>query len=668
MTSPTAQGYGVKLNNQLFRVARSDETPARTYTQEALAGRQQQSNLPGRHLLDVGDSEIRDDLTGGEGLDRYPRQNPLMGSDLDITRYWSSTNMDFRRPKPGHPSGWTLSPKPGAWATVAAPIRQIISTIDELMVAAGDIVSVYSDPEDVGEVWTQDLGDPISMLATSDSGEAVALLDNGELWHRPMGIDEFFEIDHVDAPEDVIGVWVVKDRIVIYQRDLASAEAGKLAELSLAVGGTPTTPTYTPTVTVFDTFHAELRFVSDCGTVIMAGTSDGYLRSYVPRADTAGSPPLLTITGRTHIEGERPYALAHRSGRVIVLTEILGAIRLHTGTLLDERFNFVVGELQLRRTWEIPIPEVESPTWQFYDRISISDDNAWWMIDDVAGLHIWRYDLVSTGVHNHHTMLHFGGSNIVAWRGAYALHHGNLDVMVESEEFPEEGNVILPVISLGMNTEVAWQAIHSQVDDLVFSGGLQVQIMAAFDVPDVIFDPDNQQWQQILAATGPQQARRRTSLDVSSHTIAIMVKIRAVPPGFHAPKVRQIGIVGVSVERNWVVEVPISISDQAEVPYRQPLTVPGWGDSIHRTLMQMSGQPADITLFDPPVRVVGILNRVLEPTAYVTDRGSQGVRCIVEVLGKRIGLDTSSEDVADEASGLGLMGVMLLGVGQSGID
>jgi hypothetical protein len=110
----------------------------------------------------------------------------------------------------------------------------------------------------------------------------------------------------------------------------------------------------------------------------------------------------------------------------------------------------------------------------------------------------------------------------------------------------------------------------------------------------------------------------------------------------------------------------VNVSDMVEAPHRMPLRVGGLGDRTHSKLVNLQGTSTTLTLFDPPITLQGIVDTIMEPTHYVTSRGSQGRRCVVRFLGNLLG--TTVESAAPQGTqgmGIGGMGITTMGIGET---
>jgi hypothetical protein len=131
------------------------------------------------------------------------------------------------------------------------------------------------------------------------------------------------------------------------------------------------------------------------------------------------------------------------------------------------------------------------------------------------------------------------------------------------------------------------------------------------------------------------------------------------------PEILRFGLRGLPKHRDWIVELPINVSDQIEVPGRLPYRIDGWGDIIHSGLLDMQGNHLQLEVLDPPLSFSGIIDNIVEPVEYIGERGSAGRVCLVQFRGTRV---TSGETnpTGDAGVGLGLVGVSTLGIGQTG--
>ena len=116
-----------------------------------------------------------------------------------------------------------------------------------------------------------------------------------------------------------------------------------------------------------------------------------------------------------------------------------------------------------------------------------------------------------------------------------------------------------------------------------------------------------------------------------------------------------------------MVDLPINISDLIEVPGRQPTRIPGWGNTIHKALLDRVGDHIELEIYNPPLILRGVVDNLLEPTPWISPRGSAGQRCILQFRGNRVTEGGSQSAITGNSlTGMGLMGISTTGIGNAG--
>jgi hypothetical protein len=185
--------------------------------------------------------------------------------------------------------------------------------------------------------------------------------------------------------------------------------------------------------------------------------------------------------------------------------------------------------------------------------------------------------------------------------------------------------------------------------------------------PDATNDPDDPSWVLIRRLTSDQQSGLEVPMvNLTSRTLAMMIKLKASLDNTVTPQLTRLAIRGMPKHRDWMVELPINVSDLIEVPGRQPVRIPGWGDRIHTALLDLQGKHLELEVFDPPLLFRGIVSGMLEPTIWISPRGSSSARCILEFRGNRI-IGESGDVLTGEGTGVGLTGVTTTGIGEAGV-
>jgi hypothetical protein len=660
-TRPRGLGYGARLGTAWYRLAVHPDAPLTIQTRDQLAERSADGTNAFENMLKTGFAWVRGDFTGGEGLDRYPRTPP---HPLDDTRYFLSENLDLRRPGAGRPYSITLSRRHEPWYTAPSTITEVRATVDKLYVAYEDEIRGFLDDGDPSPDTLFAFPAAVVSFDVSDSDEGIALLTNGELWHKPIGTDTWTEITAgAGVLDDITGVWIVKGRVILAQRDPASAVAGKLVDLALGVTGTPAVPTYSVTPFTVDTFAADVLAVEDSGMCVLAITTDRMIRSYVPRSDAAADPPVLALQSLTPMpRGEQPIAVAHSSSKLLILTAHENVLRAYAAVQHDELTNFVIGDLTELRTWE----SVQIPTNPMQRLVMATRDEFRWLVTtEGEGTDLWRYDLVTTGLHNHVHVDDDHMEGLVVWQERDYTYDLHTDQLSRTSVFYEaSGYLITPLINFNLNTDINWTELSIQAFDLIAGGGAQVLIYISSD-DAALLDPDHESWRLALSLTSPTIDAQLVPLAGERWPkLALKLELRSWPDGAGSPRVTQVGVRGIPAAQEVVVQLPMSVADQVEAPGRMPVRIPGWGDELFDELLELRGHALDLFLVEPPLRIRGVVTQVAQPVTYISHRGSPGRLCMVEILGDVLAEDASQLGLGEPDLGVALLGVSLLGVGE----
>jgi hypothetical protein len=670
------------------------------YTRDSIAPRQADSSNVYENTLDLGFEFSRQDLSGGEGLDFFPRPFNRQEQELDATRFYRSMNLELRRPLPGEEYLTRLALNADTWgstAAVGAPVHAI-----------GGHVAMYWFFNDTTQVTH-------SRAVNASTGLGVSTqLAGGTSTQREIvmaairGIDTCaflrrdFEIRvrlHDDGPtdfvavpngagetDDIRGLWGVKDRFIVWRRDAALSGPGTLEEMDLGESGAAGSPTFAATFVTIDSMEAPVLHVGDGGTAILACTADGYIRSYVPAQQSADASDIfLELRGRTRMpDGEIPIATHELQGTVLILTEQStdtadeATYRLYRAELLDERFDFVLGQLQLLRTW-MDVKEMdgtigdkvsEAPhVWTFQStrdtiQFRIYSDEPVGFFEETTDQYV--YDVVTTGLHRYVQDLNAndlsgtsGVRSFLLWRDYEWWLPDDLlletrirrtSLIDNTEEYTkastDKGWLITPMINFGVNAELNWIEVNLQGQNFVNTGD-RIEVFVSTDA-DALNDVEHSSWQSVAVLQSDTDGDREFPLDgIRSHQLTMKVELTA---GLEtsSPELIRFGIRAFPGQRDFIAEIPVNISDYIDVPGRMPVHLPGWGDEVHRHLMNQSGQGMDLEVFDPPVTIRGIVDVIAAPVTYVAERGSAGRYCTVRFRGNRIADQTIVVGVAHE--------------------
>ena len=222
--------------------------------------------------------------------------------------------------------------------------------------------------------------------------------------------------------------------------------------------------------------------------------------------------------------------------------------------------------------------------------------------------------------------------------------------------------MIFPNITFGLNTPITWLSTVVEAHNLADQGA-QVELWRS-SKPQAILDWQDPSWVLVQRISSQGGSNVEIPLvNLQSRTLALQLRMKSSDAQSKSPAVTRIAIRGIPSHRDFIMQIPVNISDTVSVPGRTPSVVPGLGYSLHSEILSLVGDSVEAALIDPPVLFRGIVNNVSEPVQYLSERGSVTRYCMVELRGTRL---TSTEvATGDDGLGLGLLGVATLGIGQS---
>ena len=671
---PKAEGYNIKVGPTWFRTVAAPDNEIIIGTRDSLAQRVDQTALPTRAVLDIGYAWARTDLSGGEGLDWDPREIALERNeiDLDRIRFWDSANIQTERPETqGEQYKLELARVfQDSKFVVPNPIDMTVSNLN-IYVAGDDQVLIFSSWTDGTPFSATGLpeGDNIIAIAAAPNDTVMTTHESGDIFVKPSTVT-IFEIayNHLQpAKPEAKGIWYLQGRFIA--STFEAPDASELIEL-VWDGSAGDWTTIAPLT--IDTADAEFWSVVESGPAIVAACNDGTVRSYTP--DSSGATPTMVLIPRSRTtmpEGESPILLGSNAGVLVIMTtadheqEDRQELRLYKAEVLDERFDFVVGQLQLKREWRAAEHEGLVTRNMTNTRDSIfffvkEENNEQQAVDES----LWRLDVVTQGLTRVAVTENVNLNGLVIFNqfiGGIDF-NSNLVLVSDPDLHQIEGYVIFPNITFGLNTPITWIATIVEAFDLVDSGG-QIELFFS-DNPQAILDPNHPTWvlTQRLSSQGASNLEVPFA-NLRSRTLSLQLRIKASTALSISPKVTRIALRGIPAHRDLVMLVPFNVSDYVSAPGRRPIRIPGLGNSLHDQVLSLVGSSVEALVIDPPMGFRGIINNVSEPVELVTSRGSVTRYVTVEFRGQR--LTQTVPPTGDSGMGLGLMGIAIIGIGQS---
>jgi hypothetical protein len=665
---PKAEGYNIRIGQTWLRTVVAEGGP-RLGTRDSLAPRTDDSGSIYDNVLDIGYAWGRTDLSGGEGLDWDPREIALNqnAAALDILRFYDSNGIDTRRPDTaGGQYSIRLGRASVVWGGTVVDPRDMTTSDSFVFIADGVDVSWYDSWTNLVPIGSAALPAGVIAIAAAPNGTVMATCEDGNAYIMPNA-DGTFVIAYTDnqqAKYAAQGVWYVNGRFMLSAWDNLSSS--QLWEISF--DGTSWEPTDGAEI---DTASSPFYSVVESGPAIVAACGDGTVRTYTPTTDD----PDLVLLPRSRFtvpEGETPIMLGANAGVLLIFTtsDRLEAdreeLRIYQAEVLDARFNFVVGQLQLKREW---LGSEHEPL-VTRNMANTRDDIYFFVKEERKGIlyeSLWRFDVVTGGMNRVSATEDVNFNGIIIFNNKTAgIDFANANITLgDDTQHQIFGYMIFPNITFGLNTDISWLTTIVEAHGLQDQGA-QIELWRSTD-PTGILDPFHPSWVLIQRISSP----GGTSIEIplvatKSRTISLQLRMAAGNALSESPKVTRIAIRGIPAHRDFIMQIPINISDYVSVPHRKPTRVPGLGYALHTAMLDIVGNNVEVAMIDPPVLFRGIINNISEPIEYLSNRGSVTRYCMVEFRGQRLGATETAS--GDAGMGLGLLGIATLGIGQTELE
>ena len=697
---PKAEGYNIRIGNDWFRTIANNEVPIQIGSRDSLAQRQDQGGSIYQNVLDLGYAWGRTDLSGGEGLDWSPREIALEQNQtaLDEIRYWDSEGINNSRPDvEGDQYTLRLARTFGdSVITVTDPVDIGISRT-RIYIADGQTVVSYTDWDGTAQQAYTGLpvADIVSMAVAPNDTVMVTVAadgspDSGDIFVKPSGTT-VFEIAYdasVQMKPLAKGIWYLQGRFI--GSGFTSPDSSFLFEM--VWNGTD----WTDTVLQLDTADAEFFSVVESGPAIVAACGDGTVRSYTP--DSSGATPTMNLIPRSRTtmpHGETPILLGSNANILLIMTTAdlstvdRQEVRVYRAEVLDARFDFVVGQLQLIREHlalehdgDVNRSMTNTRDEIFYlvrEKVTSSEHDFEIFLEA-----LWRYDLVTGGLTRIIYEQIVPNSTVEEpVLDPLQSEQTNLNTLVVFDQIigtidftgdririsdpnlhQAFGYMVFPNITFGLNTPITWIATVVEAHDLVSSGG-QVELWYSTN-PTAILDWNDPSW--VLAQRLSPQGASNVEIPfqgLNSRTLALQLRMFATEGATTTPKVTRIALRGIPAHRDLIMMVPLNISDIVSAPGRAPIRIPGHGNALHERVLALVGENVEAIILDPLVRFQGVVNNISEPVTFVSNRGSVTKHVLVEFRGSRLPGTATQAPTGDDGMGLGTMGIATIGIGQT---
>ncbi len=609
VTNPEALGYGALIESgptnaeKLYlRLAIGPGREMQVQTQPTIELPGIGRDNPEDHGDAIGRVFSRNRFAGGEGLDVAHRRD---GIDSDFTRYWDSRGMHIVPSRPGVPEVLELRHE-------TTEVEDSADT--NLYVAKIDTVLYMSEGSNVRR--TANLG---SSFTTSVRGGAITgLAVLGDELYAGVGTDIEKRTSggswSVWSTVNNTRIWAAKDRILAGDNTLLyEAAAGGASVLihTLPVGASWTS-------------------VVDAGGAILAAATTGTIYAFVEEEG------VLVLKGETDLVKEVPYALGYLQGIVLIgtgqATSVGGKIgRLWRSQLVGVRLQ--AG--QVLRTWgDGTETRDRAPRWIHTTR----DEGFVGVIEDGSETHLWKYLAETDGMVRD---LILGGSGIVLGitdidRRLFASVDAD-GLKREETTYQATGYLISPMADFFSSQLKNWIGARLDAETVITQEAITLSYS---NDPAALLDNTHASWTAAVSVAGggttkidDEQALTAAvgrwllgKLDLTSSTDKVTT-----------PTARAFAFRVLVTSTDEVVQIPVNVSDQIEIPHRKRLRVRGEGDRIWQQLRSIQGEDIKLKILRPsPLEVRGVLESVSTPIPAISERGSTTLYCLLTVRGLTI--------------------------------
>lgn len=600
---PLALGYGVALDERLFRLAVSPQRQLTIETAPLEAPRINTTSSAEEASQEFGHVFARSSFDGGEGLFRAHVEG------ASPNRFWDSKGVSIRPAEPGEFPQIELLHTTSLLDANATTVRMAYDgTANALHTTAGSTLRRIDDPTGTPTTVTDDPSAGEGAVTVHDVAVLgnvvyVALGANG-IHRKVSGTWSHW------SDTQATRLWALKGRIV--------ASNGRSLYEVIAAGAAPTP------ITILADGVANTDAV-DGGSHILVGADDGYVYSY----DTDSG--ALVLSAQTLFEGEQVTAVGQSQGVVAIGTRQGNVGRLYVGSL-DDTGQIV--DLQLVKTWGA----TGTATAQYPHRIVGTRASLVTAIQDGDDTCLWRYDLVTGGISRDlcATGVSAQVRGIEVIEGVKFFGVDSSGTWAEdTDNYVSSGYLIGPLGDFYSSTPKSWIGSRLETGDMDSSGG-SVELHYTVN-PDSLSSPDHGGWSRIIRrSTGSGDPGEYVMSGVVGRHLAGMVTLTPSADGASSPKVRSFSFRAYPSAGfgDVIVTLPVNVSDQIERAGRRRSKVPGRGAAEFSALRLLEGRATTMQLFRPDLLVRGLVEKVSTPVPVVTRRGSATWVSEVRVRGR----------------------------------
>ena len=604
---PEALGYGALLDwgptdaNKLYlRLAIGSNREMQIQTREpedvAPIGRDNPEDYSGAD----GRVFSRNRFAGGEGLDIAHRRD---GEERDYTRYWDSKGIHIDPSRPGIPEVLELAHETTEVLSAAGTNQYMVKIGTTIYIADGSNVKQSSN---LGGSWnTSARGAAVTGLAVLGSDLYVGI---GTEIQRYFG--GFSTWSNVDNDR----IWAAKGRIIAADGNLLyEADAG---DDSVLIHTLPTGATWTDVI--------------DGGSAILASATTGTIYAFVEEEGN------LVLKGETDMVREVPYSLGYLQGIVLIgtgqATSAGGKIgRLWRAQLVGVRLQ--AG--QVIRTWGDGDETRDRAPYAIH---TTRDEGFVGIIESGTETDVWKYLAETDGITRD---LILSGSGIVKGitsvdERIFASVSGD-GLKREEATYETSGYLITPRADFYSAQVKNWVGARLDAEACVTQEAITVYYS---NDPAALTNPNHASWTSAIAVSGAgttQQDDEQPLTGADGRYLLAKIVLASSTDQTTTPTVYSFSFRTLTASEDEIIQIPVNVSDQIEIPNRHRLLVRGQGNAVWQALRAVQGQDVRLKVLRPtPLEVRGILQSVTTPISWISDRGSTTLYCLLTVKGIRI--------------------------------
>lgn len=631
VTRPRSLGYGLRLDEQLYRLVVTPETPIQTKTVEPNPQRINTNENAEDFLPSVGQLFSRSEFQGGEGLAFAHRPT---NTEEDRTRFWDSEGINVAQTKLGVPPQIKLSFQ-----------STRVDTTSQQYLAETSNGFVWSTPESGSNInrIENPTSTPVTLNSEAVGGGAivgsVAILNDLPYVAATNGVYGRSTNVTVGAwsqfsTKPTSRIWNVKERLIGKGYELGG-DGHSLYEIRSGADSV--------LLHALDSNY-EWMDVAEFSGGLLAVASDGHLYMFTFETDEATFD--LTLNSRTKFEGEIPVSIG-----CLYDTVLIGTILPNTGTLpymkgAGKLYAGIVQDFSINLKLIKQIGETADLTHYIPLEIYGTGNNFYIGVEDPSRNKgdIWRYDITNGALSRYiyYTMgagatTYDGIHSILMIRGKllYTVVEaaGARGIYRESYNAVTSGYMILPLIDFYNAYNKAWVSVRV---DGIFPTSWDIEVYFSTN-PDAILDSDHVSWTLLDTwDSSSDPAEVRFPNGTSSRYMAIKIKFVDNSGGHGEVALRSITVRSYQGPNDLRIRVPVNVSNVINIPGRRRIRTRRLGRQIHEQLKTMFGQDVEAELYEPKIKILGVVEDVDMQVTRLFHRGVASSIAYVTVLGSKI--------------------------------